>query len=53
MRRIQGIAIPTNNIEDSFCEGLASSRDFTTNSATWLAHSSSPLISHDWNHKWK
>ena len=39
-------------MEDSFCWELDSTGDFTTKSATWLAHKSHPLGGLDWTHKW-
>ena len=52
LAKIQGIAIPTHDIDDSFCWGLHSSGKFSTKSATWLTHD--PQIPHqaDWAHKW-
>ena len=50
--KIKGLDIPTNEIEDSFCWGPSSSRDFTTKSAKWLAHKCHPFGNHDWDHKW-
>ena len=39
VHKIFGIPIPISDIEDSFCWGLSITGIFTTNSATWLAHS--------------
>ena len=48
IQQIRGIDIPLSSLEDSFCWGLHSSGDFTTKSATWLAHTSEPLSHPDW-----
>ena len=52
IQQIRGIDIPNSCIEDSFCWGLHSSGDFTTKSATWLAHNSKPLSHPDWPFRW-
>jgi len=38
IHKILGIPIPIVDITDSFCWGLSSMGEFTTKSATWLAH---------------
>ena len=48
---IRGIDI-INDIDDSFCWGLHSLGEFTVNSATWLAHKSTPSGGPDWEYKW-
>jgi len=50
--KIKGLDIPMNEIEDSFYWGLSSSGEFTTKSATWLAHNCHPSGNQDWDHKW-
>ena len=52
IQRIRGIDIPLSNVEDTLCWGLDKSGEFTTKSATWLAHNSHPLQEPDWDHKW-
>ena len=52
VKKIQGIAIPINSIEDSFCWGLNSSGNFSTKSATWIAHDTHPQQLLDWDYKW-
>jgi len=44
--------IPSSNIEDSVCWGLNSLGEFSTKSATWLAHGTKPLSHPDWEYKW-
>jgi len=52
IQKIRGIDIPTTDLEDTICWGLDKTGEFTTKSATWLAHKSQPLKKPDWAHKW-
>jgi len=52
LKRIQGIDIPQSDMDDSICWGLHSSGQFSTKSATWLAHDTKPLNQPDWKFKW-
>ena len=52
IQQIRGMDIPYSNIEDFACWGLHSSDEFTTKSATWLAHSTKPLSQLDWDDRW-
>jgi len=38
IQKIIGIALPITETLDSFCWGFNGSGEFTTKSATWLAH---------------
>ena len=52
LRRILGVDIPLSNLEDSVCWGLYRSGEFSTKSATWLAHATQSLSRPDWGYKW-
>ena len=50
--KIQGIAIPLNSTPDAFCWGLDSSGNFSTKTATWLAHDKDINDISEWPLKW-
>lgn len=49
---VRGTPIPSHSTEDTICWGLTSSGDFSTKSATWLAHGFSKDLSPAWDCKW-
>jgi len=51
-QQILGIALPIIETDDSFCWGPNGSGEFTTKSATWLAHGSEIGQRHPWPYKW-
>jgi len=53
IQKIQGIAIPMHETKDSFCWGLNSSGDFSTKSATWMAHGIQSHETSKCSYKWK
>jgi len=52
LRKILGLDIPISNMADLVCWGLHSSGEFSTKSATWLAHGTQLLSRQDWVYKW-
>jgi len=52
IQMIQGIPLPTTNVADSFCWGYSSSGNFTTKSATWIAHDNIPRGQPKWKYHW-
>jgi len=52
IQKIIGIPLSITAINDSYCWGLSSSGNFTTKTATWLAHDHPVIEEPVWRFKW-
>jgi len=51
VHKIIEIALPLTDRKDSFCWRVNSSGEFSTKSATWLAHDTKPYELQGWHYR--